>query len=295
MIDELNRKFGLPGVASFAPGRNGLPRLELRHGSGASLQVYLHGAHVTSWRRPDGREMLFTSGQSEFADGRPIRGGIPVVFPQFGDGPLPKHGFARIRTWRPEFVRVAPGGALEARLVLDDDAGTYAMWPHRFRLALDVALSDVLTVRVSVRNAGGAPFSFLAALHTYFAVDDIACATVLGLKGLPFIDTVGDGRKPGTDGCEAIAFDRETDRVYARAPARVALRDEAARFTLALDSEGMRDIVVWNPWVEKSKRMPDFGDDEYRRMVCVETGVVAEGIDLPPDGLWTGATTFRVE
>jgi D-hexose-6-phosphate mutarotase len=33
---------------------------------------------------------------------------------------------------------------------------------------------------------------------------------------------------------------------------------------------------VWNPWIAKAKAMPDFCDEEYREMVCVESGNVAD-------------------
>ena len=43
--------------------------------------------------------------------------------------------------------------------------------------------------------------------------------------------------------------------------------------------------VVWNPWIAKARQMPDFGDEEYERMLCVESGNVASNsISLPPGG-----------
>jgi D-hexose-6-phosphate mutarotase len=35
-----------------------------------------------------------------------------------------------------------------------------------------------------------------------------------------------------------------------------------------------RSTIVWNPWIAKARAMPDFGDDEWRGMVCVETANV---------------------
>jgi glucose-6-phosphate 1-epimerase len=32
--------------------------------------------------------------------------------------------------------------------------------------------------------------------------------------------------------------------------------------------------VVWNPWTAKAAAMPDFGDDEWPNMVCLETANV---------------------
>ena len=89
---------------------NGLPCVRLRGANGASALIALHGAQLLSWKTghssvgdapADGRERLFLSERARFAEGAAIRGGVPVIFPQFaGRGPLPKHGFARTLPWR---------------------------------------------------------------------------------------------------------------------------------------------------------------------------------------------------
>ena len=82
-------------------GRGGLDRVTLSSRDGARAEVYLQGAHVTSWRpATDDRERLFLSERSKYCPGGAIRGGIPVIFPQFAaEGPLPRHGFARTSRW----------------------------------------------------------------------------------------------------------------------------------------------------------------------------------------------------
>jgi D-hexose-6-phosphate mutarotase len=52
-----------------------------------------------------------------------------------------------------------------------------------------------------------------------------------------------------------------------------------------VEKQGSASTVVWNPWITKARQMPDFGDEEYERMVCVESGNVASNsINLPPGG-----------
>ncbi len=248
------------------------------------------GAHLLDWHGPDGAGRLFLSRRAEFAPGAAIRGGVPVVFPQFGDGPLPKHGLARNRPWR-----VAEALADRATLVLEDDPQTRALWPHAFRLTLTAALAPGhLTVRLAVENHGTAPFAFTCALHTYFAVADIRQTTVHGLAGVPFLDSLRSGRRD-TETRDTIPFDGEVDRIYVGAPDHgLAIRDAGHARSFTLAKSNMPDAVLWNPWVDKARRLPDFLPEEYRRMVCLETGVIATPQSLAPGAVWSGETVIGV-
>ncbi len=293
MIDTLQTKFGIPGAVAVLPGKNNMPRVTLAHRSGTSAEIYLHGAHVTSWKNAKGEELLFLSEKSNWAADKPIRGGVPICFPQFSShGPLPLHGFARINEWTlTQTERLGSGDVVATFQFCDSDA-TLALWPHRFTAELRVTLSEtVLTLAVQVKNTGDKPFDFQLALHTYFGVGEIQRTAVSGLKGV----TLSDSLKNNAQEVETrtdIRFDQETDRIYLNTPDCVRLRDEARQRTIVIQKSGMADSVVWNPWIAKSQRMPDFGDDEYLRMVCVETGNMATKITLAPNGQWHGSTVF---
>ena len=246
------------------------------------------GAHLLSWHGADGLDRLFLSRRAEFAPGAAIRGGVPVVFPQFGDGPLPKHGLARTRPWRQ--TRTA---ADQVEFTLDDDAATRAVWPHRIRLGLTARIgAGRLTVRLKVENRGEKPFPFTCALHTYFAVADIRQTTVAGLAGVPFLDSLRNGVRE-LETREQIPFTGEVDRIYVGAPDQgLAIRDAGHGRSLLLEKSGMPDAVLWNPWCEKARRLPDFLPEEYRRMVCLETGIIAQPHQLAPGAVWLGETVF---
>jgi D-hexose-6-phosphate mutarotase len=75
---------------------------------------------------------------------------------------------------------------------------------------------------------------------------------------------------------DAIRIDTEVDRVYLNTTAAVEIHDAKLRRVIREEKSGSASTVVWNPWIAKSKAMSDFGDDEFKRMVCVESGNVAE-------------------
>jgi glucose-6-phosphate 1-epimerase len=271
-----------------ATGMNGLPTLLLSHPSGASAELYLYGAHLTSWVPAGGEEALFLSRAAKIGAGQAIRGGVPVIFPQFAQrGPLPKHGFARLQDWRV----LDPPGESSVALELVDSAESRSLWPHPFRARLTVELGErTLSQRLSVWNAGGATFSFTAALHGYFAVADVRRATVEGLQGARY--RVSGDQEDRVDEAEEVRFAGELDRVYADAPGPVRLRDGEGGRVLELRREGFADVVVWNPGAELTARLPDMEPDGYLRMVCVEAAQAARPVELPPGGSWEGAQSI---
>ena len=268
-------------------------RIVLDHPSGSRVELCRHGAHVTSWKNARGEELLFLSRKSSFAPGRPIRGGIPIVFPQFcDDGSLPKHGFARTSQWVLADSGQTSAGDVFATLRLEADADTLRLWPFRFSLECSVLLSDRLTVRLTATNTGDLPFRFQTALHTYFRVADIRRVGVLGLQGLEFSDSLRAGARQ-KESRELVTFAEETDRIYIGASDALAINDGGRGRTFSITKSGLSDVVVWNPWLEKSRRIEDFGDDEYQSMVCVETGNIMTPVALNPAARWEGAATFK--
>jgi glucose-6-phosphate 1-epimerase len=265
------------------------PILVLAHPGGGRAEVHLHGAHVTRWTDVSGGEVLYLSPRTRFGGDAAIRGGIPVIFPQFADlGPLPKHGFARTREWAP-----AERAADRAVLRLGDDPATHAAWDHAFEAELRVDVGDALAVTLAVRNTGERAFAFTCALHTYLRVGDVRRAAVLGLGGVRFRDKVAGGERVQDE--PELRFTGETDRVYLAVPDEVRVRDEAEGRTLVVRKRGFADTVVWNPWAEKAREMADLGEDQFPRFVCVEAAQVGRPVTLAPGGRWQGGQEIRVE
>ena len=255
------------------------PCLRLRHPCGDSVLVALHGAHVLSWTS-GGTERLYLSPRAVFDGQAPIRGGVPVCFPQFNmRGPLPKHGFARTSTW----TQAPADDALELQLHSSPD--TLALWPHAFSATLRVELAPgILKFAFSVHNTGSQPLDFALALHSYLRVQNLARLELHGLAAQPYWDDVAQTNRlePGL-----VMFDGEVDRVY-QAPAEPLILVDGAQQLRIAQSENLADTVVWNAGAAKCAAIADMPADGYLQMVCVEAAQVNTPITLAADAHWTG-------
>nr|WP_297355455.1 D-hexose-6-phosphate mutarotase [uncultured Caldimonas sp.] len=271
---------------------NGQPAVRLRTPDGAQATVLLHGAQVVSWRPAGGEERLYLSETASYAEGQAVRGGVPVIFPQFERrGPLPRHGFARTRRWSLERTDTGRDDAI-AVLRLCDDEATRAIWPHAFCAELTVAVGGSrLDVELEVEHRGAPgdePFSFTAALHTYLRVREVEEARLEGLRGLHYLDSTC--ATESTQDVHALTVDAEVDRIYFNATR--PLRLEEPHRALVIESQQFPDVVVWNPWQDKARALADMPPSGFRRMLCVEAAAIGEPVVLAPGEQWWGRQTL---
>ena len=253
-----------------------LPALHLRAPDGAEATITLFGAHLVSWKSaPGGQERLFISSRSALDGKRALRGGVPVIFPQFSTrGPGLRHGFARISNWRVVETGEADGAAFAvlALAPADLDPERAAAWPHEFALALRVAVGgNALTMQFDVRNTGTAAFPFSAALHTYHLVEDIDAVRIDGVQA------------------DTIAITDKLDQVFENVAGPIVFDDGADKLTL--ERQGFPDAVVWNPGPLDAAALEDMDDEEYRKFVCIEPLILGPQT-LEAGGSWRGA--YRV-
>ncbi len=268
----------------------GQPAMRLRAPDGAEATVLLHGAHLVSWIPAGDVERLYLSPLAVAGDGQAVRGGIPVIFPQFEQrGPLPRHGFARNRGW--QWVEgVERGGHVIGVLRLTDDDATRAIWPQRFEAELSFSLSGLrLDVELAVQNTGDTPLSFTAALHTYLRCDDLRRARLSGLYGARYLDSLsGEQHEQQID---PQGFVGEIDRIYFDVQQPVALATAMGRMTI--ETEGLPDVVVWNPGPTKAAAMRDMPAEGWLDMLCVEGACIGRPITLQPGEDWAGRQGFE--
>jgi D-hexose-6-phosphate mutarotase len=280
-IPASNAASETPGRVEFLDGLGELPMLEV-NSAVSTAEIYLHGAHVTHFEKRGEAPVLFMSQCSRFAENQPIRGGVPIVFPWFGprEG-LPQHGFARIRDWELKEFAHRPDGSVSVRLRLPECPEGSSFPP--FSAEYIVTVHDSLTLQLQVTNQSDTEdFIFENCLHTYFEVSDITAISIAGLKGVPYLDAVAKFAQKVEDSA-AIRIASEVDRVYLNTRGTVELLDPRLSRKIIVEKQGSASTVVWNPWIQKSQQMPDFGNEEYARMVCIESGNVASNeIKLPP-------------
>lgn len=278
---ELNQRFEIPGIATIVQGNGGLPcvRVTTPRATGG---VYLHGAHVASWKPAEDEEVVFVSAKTRWQDGTAIRGGVPICFPWFSerteDPKSPAHGLVRTKPWQLEAITHADNNVTVA-LSTSADAATRKYWLGEFRLLFCVTFGEQLRLELIVANHGDISFRFEEALHAYYRVGNVEAAKLHGLGGVTYIDKTDGRREKHQRGDLVLAG--ETDRIYRNTSSAVEIEDCALRRRVLIAKEGSRDTVVWNPWAEKAKAMSDLGNEEWRQFVCVETANVGDhGITL---------------
>ncbi len=234
--------------------------------------ILRHGAQVISYCPADASDLLWLSKKCVLEPGQAIRGGIPVCWPWFGKDGNPMHGLARLNDWELVTAEDAPDGSTEVEMAFGG--------VPELDLTLRVIFGSSLRLDLTTVNRSGKEVRLTQALHSYFAVSDVARIRVEGLEHSPFLNAL-TGARESED--HSIRFQAETDRVYDESDVTCRIIDPAWRRKIQVAKAGSNSTVVWNPWIDKAHRMTDFGDDEYPEMVCVETGNVGrDAVILAP-------------
>ncbi|MEN9425617.1 MAG: hypothetical protein RL122_3000 [Pseudomonadota bacterium] len=262
-------------------GNGGLPMINVSNDH-ADAVISVYAGQVLSFTPKGAADVLFVSDKAYYAEGKAIKGGVPICWPWFGADPegkgRPAHGFMRNRMWSEWETRDNADGSTTVILGVESSPETLAIWPNAFRLAMEITVGKTLQLALVTRNTGDAAFTITQALHTYFAVGDIAQTTVTGLEGTQYLDKAADGNGVTKQQDGAISIASEVDRIYLGVPAEQAIVDGALNRTIRITSSGNKTAVVWNPWAKIAAGMADLQDDDYTRFVCVETTNAADDV-----------------
>jgi len=282
-ITELDRHFGIPDIARVCEGDGGLARVDitspLAHG-----EMYMHGAHVTSWRPTDREEVLFLSSKSRWEEGQAIRGGIPICFPWFraktDDPHAPAHGFVRTRSWQLGSI-VETSAGVAVTILTESDEQTRRYWPAEFRLVHRATFGSELTLELVCTNTGGTPLRFEEALHTYNRVADVGTVRLQGLDGTRFLDNTDSNKEKTQLGDVTIAC--QTDNAFISTQNAVDLLDPKMGRRIRLEKADSSTTVVWNPWQKGASGLRDLGEGEWKQFLCVEaSNIIGAAVTLAP-------------
>jgi len=247
---------------------------------------------------------MFLSRDAKLDGSKAIRGGTPLVFPQFGqpDRSMPQHGFLRTNFWKADDSSVYdnPESAgitykLELKDVKTSRGGAWGedtQYDCSFSYSVKID-AKTITTKLEIKNIGNAKFPFQTLLHSYYLVDGNAALDgskcyVKGLEGYLVDDKVSGSKYTCSN--EPIVIEGLTDRVYSPTAGKntvnviVGVGDGKSVRMSASGTCGDKDVpvscVVWNPNKEKAAGMSDFGDDQYHDMICVEPGILGTNESL---------------
>ncbi|GLB36161.1 putative catalyzes the interconversion between the alpha and beta anomers from at least three hexose 6-phosphate sugars (Glc6P, Gal6P, and Man6P) [Lyophyllum shimeji] len=287
-------------------------RVLLKHPKGSSVEVLFYGATVISWKSASARdpqpvERLFLSSKAALDGSKPVRGGIPVVFPCFGapthpeHSKLGQHGFARSETWKWDSVVIDDEAGVSVRLTLEPTERIRSVYDRPFHLSYVVTLAEhQLSTDLHVTNTSTSTafppdtLEFQALLHNYIRApaNQVLISPLQNLAYYDKTELTEQGQPTRkTESRPAVDVKKPTDSVYEDAPQNYEITWPGGG--ISLRSKNLKDVVVWNPQ-EGGRQIADMEDGGWERYVCVEPGLVRGFVKLEPGKRWIGQQVLSV-
>lgn len=270
---------------------NSFEYLHVKNNS-AEAKIALQGAHIFEFTQKNHENLLWLSKISDFKKGKAIRGGVPICWPSFGlnNPTLPQHGFARVMLFELQSVDEKDANTTEVIFRLTHSQESLALWNYKFELEVKFTLSTMLSIELTTTNKDNRTFQITQALHSYFAISDIANITIKGVKNKPRFDALTNQKSLQN---EDITFNEEFDSVFQEVENEIILEDKKS--VIHINNENSSSVIVWNPWIEKSSSMSAMSADAYREFVCVESANAFEDFKIiEPNSSHTLKATFQL-
>jgi glucose-6-phosphate 1-epimerase len=243
--------------------------LEITHQT-CTAKISLYAGQVLAWQPVNQQPVFWLSNDAIFAQGTPIRGGIPLCWPWFGPYQAPSgetagnHGFARQRSWQLGEVNINKENVDVTLFLSGKDEHT--LWPHHYQLKQVLIFSTGFEQKLFISNLSSVAFEYSGALHSYFAVSHPENAQISSLADFPFDDKVTGKEQQLAPLADCVG---EIDRVY-YANEVCSIEDKQWQRTINVSSTNCQQWVLWNPGVALAKNMKDLHDGAENEFVCVE-------------------------
>ncbi|KAF9229292.1 galactose mutarotase-like protein [Gyrodon lividus] len=285
----------------------------LAHPKGSSVELLLYGATVISWKAgtmttPESTERLFVSSKATLDGSKPVRGGIPVVFPCFGAPTHPEHsrlgqhGFARNQVWTFHSIVTDNEAGVSVRLTLDPTPSIRAIYDRPFHLAYVVTLAEhQLTTELHVTNtltSSACPpdnLEFQALFHNYIRApaNETLIFSLQNNKYYDKTETTEQGQNEAkVETRTGVDVRKFTDSVYEDAPQRYEVTWPGGGVEIKVKE--LKDVVVWNPQRVAGIKLADMEDSGWEKYVCVEPGHVRGFAKIEPGKTWIGQQVISV-
>jgi glucose-6-phosphate 1-epimerase len=281
-------------------------RIYLQHPRGSSVELLLYGATVISWKVKT-IERLFLSSKALLDGSKPVRGGIPIVFPCFGPPTHPdharlaQHGFARNEIWAFDSVVVDNDTEVSARLTLEPTPKISGFYGKPFHLTYVITLSEhQISTDLHVKNTSiltdypSQTLEFQALFHNYILApsQDILITPLQHKVYYDKTEPTEEGKaKAKVENRACVDVRKFTDSVY---------EDAAQKYEVTWPNGGigvrsteLKDLVVWNPQ-ESGNKMVDMEENGWEKFVCVEPGYVRGFVKIEPGRTWVGQQVLSV-
>ncbi|OOF34468.1 D-hexose-6-phosphate mutarotase [Salinivibrio costicola] len=267
--------------------RQSVPILRVSHPSCAAT-ISLFGGHLLSFAPTGESSLVWMSRNAVYDAQTPLRGGVPICWPWFGQSGSPSHGFARRQMWQLAQVDEQPDGVI-VQLKLSESAQSMALWPHRFEATITFTLTQKATISLAVTNTDQHDWRMGGALHSYLTVADSEQAYIDGV-GNQYLDNFSAGAAQPAPG--KVTFESPVDRIYTGARDTLSLTDPAGNRRVYVTNQGATSAVIWNPGQAASVQMADMDDDGYQHFVCIEAALEQPDTLVSPGQTYTLATTL---
>lgn len=288
LVRTLSVRHGCAGV-QFSIGNANLPQAILTNAKGENVLISFYGGQVLRWIDTKARSVLYLSENAVFQEGKSIRGGIPIVFPWFGENKSVgmQHGFAQNVLWEFNDCSSAMEEVPWLKLRLKDTSSTRALWPHSFTLDVTYKLADSFEILIYIKNTGDSQFTAQCVLHNYFVTGSINNVQIRGLEKCRFTDKALGGLDGGQSTSKPLKFSGLTERIYTDVKDTLLILGIGG-YGLSLEST-MPDRVAWNPGKIAGDKITDLPPLAYDKFVCVESGVISDGITIGSKSSWTSS------
>lgn len=246
------------------------------------IDIQAHGAQI---RKLEPWSIFYLSPLGRQPD-RCVRGGQPVLFPQFAEsGPLKKHGFVRDLVWR-----ICEDTQSEEQhsvvYATEVSAKDFPEWPYEAALILSVeARPGCISQKLNIKNTGNATFSWTGGLHPYFLIGNYREASLDGLEGVRYFDRYAPGVQYIQSG-PVVWNEAPCEKLFDRAP---ELKLWTGTNCLTLQTEGFDQWMVWNPGLDGAKSITDLPDEDWNKFVCIEPVCVDRPVSLRQGEVFQGA------